>query len=282
MGFPAEFVLHKRHGSRIWLQRVLAGRSMVDVLYEPEALFECGDCQVIKNQRKIKIARCTLAWNGNAKRVYVKKYNAFSWRYRLMSLLIPSGAQRSLRGAAILARYQIPTAVPVAAAEFRRCGMLTRSYYLSEEIPFGKTADAYWSEDLSRLGGHEGMKRRRRFLSAIALILRRLHRHRIYHNDLKDANVMVAAASQAGESYFLLDLEGVRVCAYLSMHRKIKNLVQVNRTLGKYLATTQKLYFLKCYLGEQTGETKTLRWWVEQIVRATRKADQRSMNKISP
>ncbi|HZD42026.1 MAG TPA: lipopolysaccharide kinase InaA family protein [Terriglobales bacterium] len=280
MDHQGDFVLLKQPGMRIWLRRK-AMEALLEAVRAPDELFGRDECRIIKDQRKIKVGRFIVPLADQTKVVYVKKYNAFSRRYRWLSLLVPSGATRSLKGALMLARHNIPTASPLAAVESRYWGMLTGSYYLSEEIIDGKTADAYWAEQLAGLAGRCGMRRRRQFLSAIALMIQRLHERRIYHNDLKDANIIVAPDSREAESFFLLDLEGVRLCLFLSMRRKIKNLVQLNRTLGRYLARTQRLFFLKHYLGPGKNEGKILRSWVGQILRATQRADQRSRAKTS-
>ena len=52
----------------------------------------------------------------------------------------------------------------------------------------------------------------------------------------------------------LLDLEGVRQYRALSESRRIKNLVQLNRTLGRYLRNVQKLWVLQAYLKRRIGQ----------------------------
>jgi len=252
----------------------LAESSSVDLIADPDRLLARPDCQIVKDQRKIKVGRMVLLLNGRARSVYIKRYNAFSSRYKLGSLVIKSGALRSLEGAALLQSARIATALPIAAVEMRRNGMLACSFFVSEEISGGKTADRYWCEDLSGLPRGEGFKRRRGFLRGLAMLFAKLHAQRIYHNDLKDANILVArAARDAGEKFFLLDLEGVRRCAAVSERRRIKNLVQLNRTLGRYLRRTERLFFLRCYLSG-TGLDKTGKLaWISSILTRSRRLD---------
>jgi len=153
--------------------------------------------------------------------VYLKRYNAFSARYRIGSLVLSSGAVKSVRGAEILSRAGISTATPLASIERRSWGILNSSFFLSKEIIRGKTADAYWRENLTPIRGAEGFRHRRRFLKALASLFVGLHEHGIYHNDLKDANILVHDGS-SGEHFALLDLEGVRHCWYLSRRRRVK------------------------------------------------------------
>jgi tRNA A-37 threonylcarbamoyl transferase component Bud32 len=176
---------------------------------------------------------------------------------------------RSLRGAALLSAAGIAIAAPVAAVEVRRGGMLERSYYIAEEIPGGKTADAYWREDLKGVTGARGFRARRRSLEALGALFETLHRAGIYHNDLKDFNILIRAAGNGEQELFLLDLEGVRRYRVLSARRKVKNLVQLHRTLGKHLSRTQELAVLKSYLRVSAAPAP----WVETILAASRRAD---------
>ena len=75
--------------------------------------------------------------------------------------------------------------------ELRRCGSLEKSFFVSEGIAGGITVDEYWRKQLVSIPGREGYRHRRNFLSALARLLSRLHRRKIYHNDFKDANIVV-------------------------------------------------------------------------------------------
>jgi serine/threonine protein kinase len=250
------------------------------MMADADFFFGLPGCEIIKDQRKIKVARINLAIQGKTKTVYVKRYNAFSWRYRLGSLLQSSGASRSLKGAALLAQSQIGAPRPLAIVESRSWGMLTKSFFLSEEIAGGKTADAYWCDRLSGCAGSARTRPRRRFLNHLGGLFALLHRKRVYHNDLKDANIIVSPDGHGGESFFLLDLEGIRICRVLTLRRRVKNLVQLHRTFGKNLSAPQKLYLLKSYLGRDFLDDDKRRRWVERILKATRKANLRSLRKV--
>ena len=258
----------------MWLKRGLASPSMIELMADPDRLLERSDCVVIKDQKKIKVGRVPLEWDGKKLVVYIKRYNAFSLRYRLQSVFVCSGAENSLRGAAILSAVGIATAPPVAAVEHRTAGMLSKSFYVSQEIEEGKTADSYWREDLTNFKGSPGFRCRRAFLKRLAELFSRLHTHNVYHNDLKDANIMVAPSTEElPGSLYLLDLEGVRRHAQLGRSRRIKNLVQLNRTFGRYLRKSEILYFLSCYLSGHIGDRGAAKRWVEDIVKYSARLD---------
>lgn len=271
-----EFVFLKGDGTRIWLHQALLETAMLDALREPDELFRRAECHLVKDQRKIRVARVPLTVGGLSTSLYVKRYNAFSWRYKLLSLGFRSGALRSLTGAMVLARSGIRTGRPLAALESRSWGLLSRSFYISEEIASGYTSDRYWRKSLRPLSGVSGVRRRRRFLQELAHLFYQLHSAGIYHNDLKDANILVRTEADGSEVFYLLDLDGVRRCFFLSRRRRVKNLVQLNRTLGRLLSKAEKLYWLQHYLGPTFERRNVKRQWLRQILRATKRGDQKS------
>ena len=282
MDHQPEFVLEKRGSLSIRVARTFAKDLVPDIVPDPDRLFHLPGCVIIKDQRKIKVARIKVKIQGNAKTVYLKRYNTFSWRYRFGSIFQFSGAVRSLHGAAILSQSGIATARPLAAVDSRSWGMLDGSFFLSEEIENGKTADAYWREELVTIKGKEGMQRRNRFLRRMGELFRRLHDQDVYHNDLKDANILVCRDSSGGAEYFyLLDLEGIRRYRKLNRRRQVKNLVQLNRTLGKYLRATDKLRFLESYMGSSFSNRIDKRDWVASVLTQSNRLDRLQNIKVS-
>lgn len=172
------------------------------------------------------------------------------------------------------------TAKPIAAVERRSWGMLTRSFYLSEEIPEARTVDDYWNKDLLPAGGVEGIRRRQEFLNGLARLFHSLHELGIYHNDLKDANILFSSDNgQQNRSFYLLDLEGIRSYRHLSERRRLKNLVQLNRTMGRYLRWSERLYLLKVYLGDPFFNRGAKRKWIQRVLRGSERGDRRSLRK---
>ena len=273
--FP-EFVCHKLGNALIWLARECAAPADVALLADADRLFEETGCEIIKDQRKIKIARIRIKLGGQNRALYLKRYNAFSWRIPLGSLFRRFGALKALRGAAVLSSARIGGAKPVAAVESRRWGMVTKSFFFTEEIAEGKTIDAYWRDALAPLGGRDGFRRRRNFLRALASLFRSLHGQRVYHGDLKDVNIIVVAGEPGqADCFFLLDLEGIRRYGRLSRRRRIKNLVQLNRTFGRYVRSTDKMYFLKEYLAGAFSDPREKRRWAIQVLGRSSRLDRR-------
>jgi hypothetical protein len=271
--FP-DFILHKTGNAAIWIDRRFADQHFVQRLADADTLFAEPRSSVVKDQKKIKVGRIKLQIAGAAHSLYIKRYNVFSLRYKLVSPLMRSGAFRALQGAAILRAANIPIATPIAAVENRRRGALVKSFFLSQEIVGGKTIDAYWRDELTKVGSREGRASRRRFLDALAVLFATLHGRDIYHNDLKDANILaVPDQSNRPLRLFLLDLEGVRRYKSLSPTRRIKNLVQLNRTFGRSLRRIEKLIFVKKYLGPKFFQRQCKRKLIASVLIESRRLD---------
>jgi tRNA A-37 threonylcarbamoyl transferase component Bud32 len=280
--YHPEFVLERRGSLSMYVERTLVGDLIPDIAADPDHLFDLPGCEIIKDQKKIKVARVKIVIQGDVKTVYIKRYNAFSWRYRVGSFFHSSGAVRSLNGAAILAASGLRTARPLAAVESRTWGMLNRSFFFSEEIEGAKTADAYWQEELAPVKGKEGMRKRKQFLRGMGELFRSLHQQAVYHNDLKDANILVHSDPSGGvERFYLLDLEGIRHYRNLNRRRQIKNLVQLNRTLGKYLRRVDKVRFLEAYLGPSFSNRIDKRGRITSVLRQSDRLDRVRNVKIS-
>lgn len=158
----------------------------------------------------------------------------------------------------------------------------TKVFFLSEEIENGKTADRYWQDELQAIKGKEGVRRRRGFLREMGELFGSLHRQDVYHNDLKDANILVRPdASGRSEYFYLLDLEGIRRFRKLNWRRRIKNLVQLNRTLGQYFRATDKLRLLQSYLGPSFSNRSEKRSWVSRVVKQSRRLDRLRKSKAA-
>ena len=271
--FP-DFILHKTGNAAIWIDRRFADQHFVQRLADADTLFAEPRSSVVKDQKKIKVGRIKLQIAGAAHSLYIKRYNVFSLRYKLVSPLMRSGAFRALEGAAILRAADIPIAMPIAAVENRRRGALVKSFFLSQEIVGGKTIDAYWRDELTKVGSREGRVSRRCFLEELAVLFATLHGRDIYHNDLKDANILaVAEHSNRPLQLFLLDLEGVRRYKSLSPTRRIKNLVQLNRTFGRVLRRVEKLMFVRKYLGAKFSERQGRRELIASVLFESRRLD---------
>jgi tRNA A-37 threonylcarbamoyl transferase component Bud32 len=271
----------KRQGQTVTIFSV--GDMKLDkALIDGPNLFLRKACKVIKSEKKIKVGHLPLQIGDRIRNVYIKQHSVLSLGSCLGSLFVSSAAMRSLCGADILLQADYATARPIAAVEYRSWGVLTKSLYLSEEISGAKTVETFWREDLSALRGIEGYRKRRAFLTSLARIFRSLHSKKIYHGDLKASNILVLdRRARIEERFSLIDLAGVRKCFYVSTRRRIKNLAQLNRTLGAFLTKTERLFFLKAYMDFRFSSRTKKREIIDNILAATRRQLEREKRRSS-
>ena len=233
---------------------------------DPDRLLTAIACRIVKLQPKVIVGRAPSPIGP----LFVKRYNVFSSRVAVRSLFGPSPAERAWAGAAALAARGFAVPEVVAALEYRRAGMLARSFIVTHEVTGAVTADARFQAILA-----EPVAARRRGRRALARALgdlfRRLHAAGVYHRDLKDANILVRGPLDTPECV-LLDLEQVRLPTVLGRERRVKNLVQLARTLGRLASAGDRLRFLAAYLGAEGG-TKARREWAASIGRAVARKD---------
>ena len=222
---------------------------------DPDRLLTRPDCRIVKLQPKVIVGRIETA----AGALYVKRYNIFAWRIALGSLVRRSPVARALAGARALtaAGFAIPDIV--AAVEYRRAGVLVRSFFVTREVPDAVTADARWRAILAEPDAGRRRRARRALARGLGELFRRLHAAGLYHADLKDVNVLVRGPLEA-PTFVLLDLECVHALGRVPQRRQVKNLVQLARTLGRASGATDRLRFLEAYLGPDAGAGERRRW----------------------
>jgi glycosyl transferase family 2/lipopolysaccharide kinase (Kdo/WaaP) family protein len=200
----------------------------------------------------------------------VKRYHVFAPRLALASLGRDSPAVRAWTAAGMLSARGFRVPELAAAVEYRRGGLLRRSFFVTHEVPDALTADAYWHRILAEPDGPRRCAARRAFAVMLGGLFRRLHAAGVYHRDLKDANLLVTGPLSA-PSCVLLDLEEVRVVEDVSPRRRVKNLVQLARTLGRHATASDHARFLAAYLeGATRGERRLV---AEAVRRAAARKD---------
>jgi lipopolysaccharide kinase (Kdo/WaaP) family protein/glycosyl transferase family 2 len=243
---------------------------------DPDQLLTRPDCRIVKLQPKVVIGRVETA----AGTLYVKRYDVFAWRVALASLWRNSPAFAAWAGAQALAARGFGIPELVAAIEFRRAGVLRRSFFITRDVAGAVTADVRWRAIRDEPDPVERRVARRALARALGELFRRLHEEGVYHNDLKDVNVLVTG-SVAAPRCVLLDLEHVRVLRRVGRRRRVKNLVQLERTLGREAEATDRVRFLRAYLGPAATRADRQAWARAVLGRAARK-DRTKQSAVEP
>jgi hypothetical protein len=238
-------------------------------LADPAWLLTRRDCEIVKYDGKVWVGRV----RGPAGPVYVKHYVRSAVRTALDVWLRGSPGRRAALAAARLASAGFPVPQVCAGVEVARAGVTTKSFFLSHEVPEACTIDRWWTR-LAVAAPAEKRAGRRALAAAVGTLFARLHAAGVYHNDLKDVNVL-ASGPPLAPALTLLDLEDVRFGAGpLGRRRRVKNLVQLDRTLGPRATRSARLRLLHAYLGPAI-DREAVRDWVADVLGARARKERR-------
>jgi Lipopolysaccharide kinase (Kdo/WaaP) family/Glycosyl transferase family 2 len=218
---------------------------------DPDRALLAPDCALLKLQKKVIVGRADTPIGS----LFIKRYNVFAARIALGSIGRVSPAVRAGRNATRLAALGFGVPVVVAAVEERRAGLVRRSFFVTHEAA-GLTADLWWQR--APAGA------RRHAARSAGALFRRLHECGVYHADLKDVNLLVHGTGDALD-WTLLDLERVRF-GPLGDGKRLTNVTQLARTVGRHASRTDQLRFLRAYLGAAATPT-VVRTWIGRIAR---------------
>jgi hypothetical protein len=90
-------------------------------------------------------------------------------------------------------------------------------------------------------------KERRSFIKAFAKWLSHYHQLNLYHQDMKTCNMIISKTGEAW-SFFLLDLEDVRLDKKVREKDVFRSFLQLNTSTPKMVTTTDRFRFLRAYL----------------------------------
>jgi hypothetical protein len=181
--------------------------------------------------------------------VFIKRSAPTSWLRGALMPIAGSPAARALKGAALLDAAGIPHPSPLAAAETVGAGAVHASYLVSEALLDGDTLSRF-ALGPGEIKGRDA-RRRRRILDHVARQVRRIHDAQLYTRDLQETNVMVADDEGHGFRVWFLDLEDFRRLRRVGWPQRARNLIHLDRSIGRFLCRAARLAFLYAYLGSK-------------------------------
>lgn len=213
---------------------------------------------MIKTSPKIGITRIPVS-HESIKSVYIKEYRYPSALKRCLYSFCCSPARRTWLAAHGLIALHFLTPKPIALFEEKRFARTKKSFVIMEDISHCLTCNKYVSENFSNPYDKIAARKKKRFISSLAMSFRRLHDSGVYHGDLKANNIMVRE-SQGILDFFYLDLDRVSFHEKITKKRLIKNLSQLNASLPGCITYTDRLRFYRTYTGMKnlTGENKRI------------------------
>jgi|GEM_PF-160377 len=224
-----------------------------------------GDGRVLKTGRGIAVTLFPSAQGA----IVVKHHRVHTWRRWGDNLLLGSPARRAWYGAQLLHAAGIPIPRPLAVVEKRFAGIVRESFYVSEALQTQTPLNVYWRDRHTRWS----WKRRRAFLRTLAEFFRTLHAAGIYVGDLKDENLFVEEQGETHWQFYVVDLDRVTRYQPLIQQRRFKNIIQLERTLGRHARMSERLAFFYHYLGTPLPPRAQRRELVTQLLRLRERKD---------
>lgn len=224
--------------------RILYARSpqFAALLARADQLFAGAEFREVKNIARNRAGFLTTP-EGT---LFVKRFTPGSWIRGMMERARGSRAQRSLRAAEMLTRAGFLAPAPLAASEQIQAGAIRTSWLLSEALTGAQMMSRFIEH------GHAPAQversRRAAALKAVASCVRRLHDAGLFTSDLQETNLMLDEFQDAPRIHFV-DLDGFRRLVRVSWKRRRRNLVQLDRSVGRYMSRAECLRFLHHYLG---------------------------------
>jgi hypothetical protein len=224
--------------TRWQVNRAFASAAFTKRLCAPEALFASPAEPLTRDAvpRFTQLVRTRLPEHP-ATPFIIKRYRSKNFWDAVKHLFRPSRARRAFERAFLLQRHNIPTAIPVAAGEKRRCRWLCESYLISIEIPDVRTL---W--DVKRLT--KDPRHTRLLVRQLATTMARLHDAGFSHSDPNLANFLVCGDDARSVELILIDLDNVRPRGRVSLRQAAKDL---RRLLRVRISPREHLWFVAQY-----------------------------------
>jgi len=214
-------------------------------LEESKVLIDCCDqldalaatSKVLKHNERTLMLQTSL----NGLEVVVKRHAPPSWKYQLREGLRGSRGRKAWQAAHALEAVGIPTPTPIAALEHRRGARVSASYFVYEAIPNARSARSWikpWLHQQPASTRHQVTRHLHAMLDA-------LYASGLYHPDTKTGNLLVTQAeNDAQRAFYWIDLDGLRPNYRPGRYGVLRNLTQLNGSLGRKIPYAERVQFL--------------------------------------
>jgi len=236
------FTVDRRGGLTIFRRREIEEDEVMDILAAHREMVECQREKLLKYSSKTIVSMIN-SRGINGRRVCVKAYRYDTLFDRMRnSLRQPKGKASWVAGNLLFSREICPVK-PLAYAERREKGVLQEAFYVAESPGEDLELDRY----LVRKFEKPPRQDLRRYITQFAEWIGSIHQAGIYHRDLKTCNILVREKT-GGWSFSLIDLEDVSHGARIGEERILRNLVQINCSIPRFISYSDRVRFLKGYL----------------------------------
>jgi tRNA A-37 threonylcarbamoyl transferase component Bud32 len=210
------------YGGLQWQLRLPLNEEATRILAGPDEFLE---------RRATLLKRGRSATVGSGDGFVLKRFNLRRPIRLIKDLFRRSPAMGAFHKAYHLELLGIATARPIAAAERRVFRFLTRSYFLTQEIPGAVSL----AERLKR-----GANLDDRIIERLGELIGRLHREGFSHRDLKTNNILFDATGQP----HLIDLDGLAYFQKIPDSRAAADLKRLVRGVQQFGPVTHRHWFI--------------------------------------
>jgi len=208
----------------------------------------------------------------NGQRCFIKRVEEGSLLKGWVARLRGSRAVRIMRGARMLQTAGFSHPRPLLAVEERAYGAVRASWVASEALPDARVMSAFILAD------GRNFYRRQWLARLAAREICRLHDAGLYTLDMQETNLMLEAGGGEVRIYFL-DLEDFRSARRVSWKLRLRNLVHLDRSIGRFASRSRRLRFFYGYLGGKP-ERSEARALVRRLLEEKRQLDCRKRGGI--
>jgi tRNA A-37 threonylcarbamoyl transferase component Bud32 len=233
----SEFSVQKGRGVRYYHRRDFPLEVLKNRVGEHCRLLEEKPSSLVKYTPELTVS---ILENGERK-LSIKHYHPLTFWDRFKEHFRYSKGMKAWVGGNGLSVRGIPSLKPLGLVERRNWSGLNESSFLMEASDRDQELDRYILKNL------RDFKERRSFIKAFAKWLSHYHQLNLYHQDMKTCNMIISKTGEAW-SFFLLDLEDVRLDKKVREKDVFRSFLQLNTSTPKMVTTTDRFRFLRAYL----------------------------------
>jgi tRNA A-37 threonylcarbamoyl transferase component Bud32 len=213
-----------------------------------------------------RVFKHSVAFDGAAHSLYLKKYLFRSAADVVKHLFRPSRARRAFNATLMLLKNGFDAPALTGLLEKRTGPYCTDNLLMTEEVVNSRAMPQLLT-DLNQNPGKDAFIHKRSLITAFGETIGQMHARGIFHGDLRLGNVLVVREQQKWR-FFFIDNERTKKLRRLPDRLRLKNLVQIN--MFRYGVTNiDRLRFFKAYLKDNPSIMKSRRDWVTKIFSKT-------------
>ncbi len=240
-----------------WTVKEGLDESILEDLYPRLSDFTaCPEFSVVKDNN-VRTVLFLKPEEGASEQVFIKLYKKGDLGEKLKHLLVPSKAFSEWQKLRHFDEIGLACPKPLAFSERKRFGLLNESCLLISAIPLSFPLTEYIKK------GTLPFNKKRRIVIALACLIRDLHNNNVFYRDLHGGNILIKEKGASGFELFFIDLHRAALLGKISERMKIQDIAQLCNSV--LCSETERLLFLKKYLGENGEDRKSLKSFSRKV-----------------